>query len=79
MLMFDLKLKTTLPAAIVGGGILLFTTASYGTNEYAKNTRKTCTFCHEKLASDKEAMKANLTAAGKYYKEKKTLDGYTAK
>ncbi|HEX3743496.1 MAG TPA: hypothetical protein VHW09_06190 [Bryobacteraceae bacterium] len=74
-----LKLKTVLPAAILAGGFLFCTTASYGTAEYAKNTKKSCTFCHEKVTSDKEAMKANLNDAGKYYKEKKTLDGYTKK
>ena len=71
--------KMVLPAAIVLGGFLLCTTASYGTIEYSKNTKKACTFCHEKNTSDKEAMKNNLTDAGKYYKEKKTLDGYTPK
>ena len=74
-----LNLKTILPAAIVLGGILICTTASYGTVEYAKGTKKTCTFCHEKTVSDKDAMTKNLTDAGKYYKEKKTLDGYAPK
>ena len=74
-----LNLKTVLPALILAGGFLLCTTASYGTIDYAKNTKKACTFCHEKNTPDKEAMKANLTDAGKYYKEKKTLDGYTPK
>ena len=74
-----LNLKTVLPAAIVLGGFLLCTTASYGTIEYSKNTKKACTFCHEKNTPDKEVMKNNLTDAGKYYKEKKTLDGYVPK
>ena len=43
-----------------------------------RTPRKSCTFCHEKVTSDKEAMKANSDGAGKYYKDKKTLDGYTA-
>ena len=73
------KLKTILPAGIVLGGFLLCTTASYGTIEYSKNTKKACAFCHEKNTADKEVMKANLTEAGKYYKEKKTLDGFTPK
>lgn len=74
-----MKLRMILPAAIVVGGFLLCATASYGTAEFAKNTKKSCTFCHEKVTSDKEAMKVNLTDAGKYYKDKKTLDGFTAK
>ena len=77
--MSHLNWKTVLPAVILVGGFLVCTTASYGTAEYAKNTKKGCTFCHEKVSSDKDAMSKNLTAAGKYYKEKKTLDGYVAK
>lgn len=77
--MSHLNLKTLLPAAIVVSGFLLCTTASYGTAEYAKNTKKACTFCHVKVTSDKEAMKTNLNDAGKYYKDKKSLDGYTGK
>jgi hypothetical protein len=76
---FRLNLKTILPAAILAGGFLICTTASYGTAEIAKNTKKSCTFCHEKTLGDKDAMKANLTDAGKYYKDKKTLDGYVEK
>jgi hypothetical protein len=74
-----LNLKTVLPAAIVLGGILICTTASYGTVEYAKATKKACAYCHQKTVGDKEAMKTNLTDAGKYYKEKKTLDGFVQK
>jgi hypothetical protein len=77
--MFHLNSKVVLPAAILVGGFLLCTTSSYGTAEYAKNAKKSCTFCHEKFTSDKDAMKANLNDAGKYYKDKKTLDGYVAK
>ena len=77
--MFHLSLKTILPAAVVVGGILICTTASYGTAEYAKTTKKSCTFCHVKVTSDKEAMKGNLTDAGKYFKDKKSLDGYVEK
>lgn len=74
-----LNWKTILPAAILLGGFLVCTTNSYGTVEYAKSAKKGCTFCHEKQVADKDAMSKNLTAAGKYYKEKKTLDGYVAK
>jgi hypothetical protein len=77
--MSNLNSKMVLPAAILLGGFLLCTTASYGTAEYAKNTKKSCTFCHEKVSADKDAMTKNLTDAGKFYKEKKTLDGYVAK
>lgn len=77
--MFHLNLKTVLPAAILVSGFLFCTSASYGTAEIARNTKKSCTFCHEKILGDKDAMKANLTDAGKYYKNKKTLDGYVEK
>jgi hypothetical protein len=39
----------------------------------AKKTGKACTFCHKDIKTPKE-----LNDAGKYYKEKKTLDGYKA-
>ena len=75
-----LSFKTALPAAILLGGFLICTTSSYGTVEYAKAAKKSCTFCHEKnVPGDKDAMNKNLTAPGKYYKEKKTLDGYVEK
>jgi hypothetical protein len=75
--MFHLGSKAILRAAILGGGFLVCSTAAYGTAEYAKNSKKACTFWPEKVTSDKDAMKANLTDAGKYYKDKKTLDGST--
>ena len=46
--MSHLNLKTILPAAILLGGFLVCTTASYGTAEFAKTTKKTCVYCHEK-------------------------------
>lgn len=38
--------------------------------EDAKKTGKACTYCHVK------GNPKTLTEAGKYYKEKKTLEGY---
>lgn len=70
-------LKLTLPAAILLGGFLLCSTATFGKPEYTKQTKKQCTFCHEKnVPGDKDAMTKNLTAAGKYFQEHKSLDGY---
>ena len=55
-------------------------TATYGKADYTKATKKACTFCHEKnLPNDKEGMNKNLTPAGKYYHEHKSLDGYQEK
>jgi len=73
------RLKIIAPVVILLGGFLICTTASYGNKDAAAATHKGCTYCHEKVSGDKDAMKANLTAAGKYYKEKKTLDGYVEK
>lgn len=63
------------PGLLVGLGLLINTTASFGKAEYAKTTKKGCATCH----TDFKAKPKELTEAGKYYKEKKTLDGYTGK
>jgi hypothetical protein len=72
-------LKSYLPAVLVGAGILVCATASWATTEMAKKEKKACTFCHAKNEKEKDAMKKNLTEAGKYYHEKKSLEGYKAK
>ena len=72
-------MKLVLPAAFLMTGFLVCTTASYGTQEYAKKEKKACTFCHGKIES-KEAMPKNLTDAGNYYKtHDHKLDGYVPK
>ena len=74
------NLKIILPAAFLMGGFLVCSTASFGKAEYTKATKKTCTFCHKtNEPAKKEVMAGNLTDAGKYYKEHKSLDGYTGK
>jgi hypothetical protein len=76
-------LKLILPATVLTAGFLVCTTASYGTPEYAKKEKKSCTFCHAKIEpgtkeGKNEAMVKNLTDAGKYFKEHNhSLDGYT--
>jgi hypothetical protein len=71
--------KLVLPAAFLMTGFLICTTASYGTQEYAKKEKKACTFCHGKIES-KEGMPKNLTDAGKYYRDHDhKLDGYVPK
>jgi hypothetical protein len=72
-------LKVIVPAAILLGAFLLSTTASFATAEYQKATKKPCGYCHVKLSSDKAEMNKNLTAAGKYYHEHKSLDGFQEK
>jgi hypothetical protein len=70
-------LKVILPAAILLGGFLIFTTVSYGTADIAKKTKQKCAYCHTDMKNAKDP-KA-LTEAGKYYAEHKSLDGYQEK
>jgi len=71
--------KLIVPAAILLGGFLVCSTASFGKAEYVKATKKQCVFCHAKTVAEKDVMTKNLTAAGKYYSAHKSLDGYQAK
>jgi hypothetical protein len=76
---FMSHLKVIVPAAILLGGFLVSTTASFGKPEYTKATKKQCVYCHAKVSTDKDEMNKNLTPAGKYYHEHKSLDGYQEK
>jgi hypothetical protein len=67
--------KIIVPAVILLGGFLVCSTATYGKLEYTKSTKKACTYCHV----DSKAKPKELTAAGKYYQEHKSLDGYEEK
>jgi hypothetical protein len=68
-----MRLKWILPATVLGMGMLISSTLSFAKVEYTKKEKKPCTFCHV-TAKSKE-----LNAAGKYYKEKGTLEGYETK
>lgn len=46
--------------------------------EFSKKEKKACTYCHTSK-NPKEYSEKDLTDAGKYYKEKKTLEGYVKK
>jgi hypothetical protein len=73
------RIKLVLPAAILMGGFLLCTTASYGTAEYAKQTKKACVYCHTQKPMPKKGdpKASDMTDAGKYFKDhNKSLDGY---
>lgn len=72
--MSHMNWKTVLPAAILLGGFLVCTTASYGTADIAKKTGQKCVYCHTDLKSAKDTK--TLTKAGAYYLEHKTLEGY---
>jgi len=67
--------QIAVPGLLVGVGPFINTTASFGKPEYAKATKKGCVTCHV----DSKTKPKELTEAGKYFKEKKTLDGYTGK
>ena len=69
--------KVVLPAAVLLGGFLVCSTASFGKTEYSKSTKKP--YCHEKTVADKGVMAKNLTDAGKFHRRKKSLDGYQGK
>ena len=64
-----LPVATLLVAFIATNGVV------FATKEMAKKEKKACTVCHEKGTPSK----TNLNATGKYYKEKKTLDGAPTK
>ena len=68
-------LKFIAPATVLLAGVAVSAITSYAKPEYVKETKKGCTFCHV----DSKKTPKDLTEAGKFYKEKKTLDGFTAK
>jgi len=68
-----LKIKYSVPATILLGGMVVSSTLSFAKPEYVKATKKACAYCHV----DSKAKPKELTEAGKYYKEHKSLEGYT--
>ncbi len=66
--------KFAIPTLVLALSIIFTSTASFAKPEDTKATKKPCTFCHVSAKGGKD-----LTDAGKHYKDKKTLDGYTAK
>ena len=67
-----LTLKNTIPAAVLGTGLLLASvTPSYAKPEYATKEGKSCIFCHVTEGN------AVLNDAGKYYAaHDHSLEGY---
>ena len=61
--------------AVVAAIAAAIVPASYANPEIAKKTKKACAYCHSSKTA-KEYSKKDLTAAGKYYKEHQSLEGY---
>jgi len=63
-------LKALFTLIFLLGTIFCFSSLNYSKPIDAKKTGKSCTYCHIKYGSKE------LTDAGKYYRDKGTLDGY---
>lgn len=66
-------IRYALPGLLLVAGLVVGTKMSYAKPEYTKKEKKACAFCHV-TATSKE-----LNEAGKYYQEKKSLEGYKKK
>ena len=64
-------IKSAIPALVLAAGLLIDSSTSFAKPEDTKKTKKPCSFCHISAKGGKD-----LTDAGKYYKDKKTLEGY---
>ena len=69
------RFKIIVPAAILLGGFLALSTASFGKQKYTKQTKKACVYCHVDAAKAPK----DLKAPGKYFQEHKNLEGYQEK
>ena len=63
------KLRLLIPVGALLAMLVATSGLSFANKEIAKKEKKPCVTCHEK------AGKKELNEVGKYYKEKKTLDG----
>lgn len=66
--------KFVVPAFVLATGLLINSSMSFAKPEFVKQTKKACTYCHPTAKGGKD-----LKDAGKYFKEKKTLEGYEEK
>lgn len=62
-------IRLALPAAVFAAVVMMTGGAAYATKELGKKEKKPCTTCHTKAGSK------DLNDVGKFYKEKKTLEG----
>jgi hypothetical protein len=64
------KLRLLAVIAMLAGGLALTTSTAFGTMDFAKKEKKSCTFCHTKMGSKE------LNDVGKcYQKNKNSLKG----
>lgn len=66
-------IRLILPVATLVAAFLATSGISFATKEMATKEKKPCTTCHEKGKATKEA--PLLNEVGKFYKDKKTLEG----
>lgn len=70
-------IRLSVGVAVMVAAFLAASSFSFATIEMGKKEKKPCITCHEsKLPKGEEGKKLN--AVGKYYKEKKTLEGAPA-
>ena len=62
-------IRLALPAAMFAAVVVMSGGAAFATMELSKKEKKPCATCHVKTGSKE------LNDVGKYYKEKKTLEG----
>jgi hypothetical protein len=62
-------LKLVIPSTILLTGLFVCVSSMFGTPEFAKKEKKSCTTCHTKVTSDKNEMVKSLNATGTCYKE----------
>ena len=72
-------LKFVAPAAVLAAGVMFSSSTSYAKKEYVALTKKACKYCHVDAMAKDPVKQKELTDAGKYYKEHKSLDGYVEK
>jgi hypothetical protein len=72
-------LKFVAPALVLAAGMMFSSTASYAKKEYMVATKKACKYCHVDAMAKDAVKQKELTDAGKFYKDHKSLDGFVEK
>ena len=72
-------MKFVAPAIVLAAGVMFTSTASFAKKEYMVATKKACKYCHVNAMATDSVQQKELTDAGKFYKEHKSLDGFVEK